>query len=524
MQTSSTGQPDDPGSLCELGSTLIQQGDYGGAIDCLHRALAGDPEHVEVLYLLGLVWQRRGVLRESVAWYQRALRLDPEHGLAYLQQGIAYLRMGEKHAAANCFRQSVFFRPDDAEAHFHLGVALNSLLEFEEAVASHRRALALAPDHSGAYSDLGLALMRQGKLDEAVECHRQSVALRPDWAGGHSNFGVTRVRRHETREAHECFERGLALDPENVFINFNRSNTFLLEGDYASGLALYDYHRKLYRHRWQERRWQGEDLAGRTILLYAQHGLGDTLQFVRYVPTVSARGGRVMLQVQDPLLPLFAGLEGVSGLRGLSEPPPLFDVQATLMELPAILGDTLETIPRRVPYLRADPALVRSWSERLRGDHGFKVGIVWQGHPGHQESLHRSCRLTDFAPLAAVPGVRLYSLQKGAGTEQLAASAFPLTDWSEELDAASGAFMDTAAILQSLDLMVSIDTSVCHLAGALARPTWLALPYWVDWRWLLDRNDSPWYPTLRLFRQPRPFDWAGVFEEMAAALRTYVPG
>jgi hypothetical protein len=244
------------------------------------------------------------------------------------------------------------------------------------------------------------------------------------------------------------------------------------------------------------------------------------LQFVRYVPRVADLGGRVVLQVQPELLPLLGRQPGAAAVLKSSEDPGPFDAQATLLELPAILGDTLETIPADVPYLRADPSLRARWSACLAVDQGFKVGIVWHGNPHQKDGLVRRCKLLDMAPIWDVPGVTVYCLQVGAGREELTAASgsCPVRDLGD-IDRDTGAFMDTAAIMEELDLVITVDTSVAHLAGGLARPVWLVVPCWADWRWMIDRTDSPWYPTMRIFRQPRPGAWAPVFAEVASALR-----
>jgi hypothetical protein len=411
------------------------------------------------------------------------------------------------------------------DAHFFLGTLLCELRELDEAVTVHRRALALAPDHPGTLTDLGSALVLRGDTEEGFSLLRRAVALAPRWPQAHVNLGIAMARERRLGEALASFRSALDADPDFVYARFCESNVHLMRGDFTRGYALYDAHRAVYPHRYRERRWDGRPLEGRTILLYAQHGLGDTLQFVRYVPRVCGLGGRVVLQVQGELLPLLRRQPGAASVVTTSEDPGPFDAQATLLELPAILGDTLETIPADVPYLRADPSLRAHWSASLAVDGGFKVGIVWHGNPHQKDGLIRRCQLLDMAPIGDVPGVTVYSLQVGAGREELTAASgrFPVRDLGD-IDRETGAFMDTAAIMEELDLVITVDTSIAHLAGGLARPVWMVVPYWADWRWMIDRTDSPWYPTMRIFRQPRPGAWAPVFAEVASALRAHVGG
>jgi hypothetical protein len=266
--------------------------------------------------------------------------------------------------------------------------------------------------------------------------------------------------------------------------------------------------------------WQGEPLAGKTILLHAEQGLGDTIQFIRYAPIVKQHGATVIVECQKPLLGLLQGCPGVDQLVGQGDAIAGFDVHAPLLSVPGILKTTVETVPARIPYLFPKPALVEHWRTRLIQLGGFKIGIAWQGNPRYPNDRFRSIPLRCFAPLAQVPAVRLISLQKGPGAEQLAEvrNLFPIADLAGELDQQSGPFVDTAAVMKNLDLVITSDTAAAHLAGALGAAVWVALPSAPDWRWSLDRCDSPWYPTMRLFRQRDWGNWQDVFEEIEQAL------
>jgi len=302
----------------------------------------------------------------------------------------------------------------------------------------------------------------------------------------------------------------------------------LLEGDFSDGWRGYE-------SRWQQPgfvlpsyrqpRWDGSNLTGKTILLWAEQGLGDTIHFVRYAPLVKQRGGRVIVACQSALLRLLDGCEGIDALVAKEAPPPDFDVYSPLLSLPGILGTTLETAPADVPYLPADTTLVEHWRQQLETairspGSGPIVGIAWQGNPTYRKDRQRSIPLECFEPLCRVPGIHLVNLQKGPGAEQIGAVArdWPLIDFGAKLDETSGPFRDTAAIMQSLDLVVTSDSAIAHLAGALAVPVWVAIPWMPDFRWLLDREDSPWYPTMRLFRQTTEGSWGDVFERIGAEL------
>jgi hypothetical protein len=309
-----------------------------------------------------------------------------------------------------------------------------------------------------------------------------------------------------------------------------RALALLALGDYPRGFAEYEWRWKTKRlagsPTYQQPLWDGSPLDGKTILLHAEQGLGDMVQFLRFVPLVKDRGGRVIVASQKPLVPLLSACPWIDQLVAQGETLPEFDVQAPIMSLPRILGTTLATLPAQVPYLSADPGLVQRWRKELAAYPGFRIGIAWQGNPQNPADRHRSFPLDCLAPLAGLPGVQLFSLQKGPGTEQIdqRAGRFPLVELGSRLDETSGPFMDTAAVMMSLDLVVAACTSLAHLAGALAVPVWIALKFAPEWRWLYHREDSPWYPTARLFRQPQLGDWTGAFDRMVAALKERLAG
>ncbi len=496
---------------------LARTGRFGEAAPCYEIAILLDPSLIEAHVGLGLVYAACRQPHYAAACFQRALRLDPCNGAALLNLATSWRFMGYHDAAAGCYREALRLLPNRMEVLYSLGTLLCEQRELEEAIEVHRRALSLAPNHAGVLTDLGSALVLTGKMDEGLALLYRAIAAAPGWAVAHVNLGIALVRLRRVEEARAAFHKAQALNPEFAYAKFCESNLDLLLGDFARGYALYDAHRKVYPHRHQERRWDGSPLNGKTILLYAQHGLGDTLQFVRYVPVVAQMGGRVLLQVQPALLKLLKNYPGAAEVLPSGDQPIEFDAQATLLELPAILGHIQETIPRAVPYLHADSVLSAAWASRLQNDVGFRIGIAWHGNPHQKDGLIRSCTLQDMERICRVPGLIVYSLQCGKGSEELEASGLPLKKIND-LDQHDGPFMDTAAIASLLDLVITIDTSIAHLAGGLGCPVWLAVPHWPDWRWMLDRSDSPWYPTMRIFRQVKPFEWKPVFEQMAREL------
>ena len=328
-------------------------------------------------------------------------------------------------------------------------------------------------------------------------------------------------------EALACFDRALALKAEYAQAHLNRALILLVRGNWEQGWPDYEYRQKTDRiaaSRYDCPLWNGEPLAGQTIVLRCEQGLGDTIQFARYARLLKQRGATVVLECQKALVPLMQSCPGIDHLVTAADERPAVDVQVPLLSLPRIFKTDVDNVPADIPYLHAAPALVEHWRQRIRGLAGLKVGIQWQGSRGFRSDRYRSFPLRCFASLAELGDVQLVSLQKGDGTEQIAAAGFTVLDLADELDVASGPFMDTAALMKNLDLVITCDTAIGHLAGALGVAVWVALPLAPDWRWLLGRDDTPWYPTMRLFRQTRLDDWSDVFQRIRAALLERRPG
>jgi tetratricopeptide (TPR) repeat protein len=474
-----------------LGVIAIQQGDTQEAVRCIERALELKPDFAEAQSDLGAAFFEQGDLDRAVACHRRATELNPGYAGAYINLGNTYRAQSEFESAITSYRRALEINPTGAEVHCSLGIALRSLGKLEEAIAEYRQAIQLMPGHVRAHNNLGNLLRSQGRFDNAVACYRRALDLKPDYADAHFNLSIVLLTLAD-------FQHGW---PEFEF-RFARSG--------AS------------RRQFSEPTWDGRDVRGKTILLYAEQGLGDTIQFVRYARLVQQRGARVLLECQKELVPLLTACPGVDCLSADHANLSFFDMRAPLLSLPRIFQTTLASIPAEIPYLFAEPRLVDQWKENLNPVHGMRIGIAWQGNPEYRDDRERSIPLAYFLRLAQIPGVCLISLQIGPGAEQLAASSNDVSVVSpgEDFDRASGAFMDTAAIMQHLDLVITSDSAIAHLAGALGRPVWLAVPFVPDWRWLLDREDSPWYPTMRLFRQSTPGDWHAVFDHIQRALQS----
>jgi tetratricopeptide (TPR) repeat protein len=506
-----------------LGVALAEQGRLTEAVASCQRALRLKPDYAEAHSNLGVALAKQGRLTEAVASQQQALRLKPEFPEALNCLAGAFRQQGKLTEAVASYQQALRLKPEYAEAHSNLGVALEEQGRLTEAVASCEQALRLKPDYAEAHNNLANALRRQDKRTEAEASYKEALRLKPEYAEAHSNLGVTLAEQGKLTEAEASYQHALRLNPNYAEAHVYLAHVWFLSGDFERAWPEYEWRRKRQDFSppsFFQPLWGGSSLRGQTILLFAEQGQGDTLQFIRYALLVQRRGLTVIVQCQAPLQRLLATCAGIDRLVLPRAALPSFDVQAPLLSLPRIFRSTLATIPANIPYLSADPELRTRWQQQLSGIGGFKVGIAWQGNPEHKRDQWRSVPLLAFAPLAGVPGVRLVSLQKGAGREQVPdlADRLGVLDVADRLED----FADTAAVMVNLDLVITVDTAVAHLAGALGVPVWVVLPLVPDWRWLLEREDSPWYPSMRLFRQNAWGDWAGVFERLTKALRQQV--
>ena len=438
--------------------------------------------------------------------------------------GEAYRTAGKLEDAIACYRQALALKPDYAEAHTNLGIALWDQGKVAEAIACYCQALALKPNLVEAHHNLGNALYAQFLLEEAAACYHQALALKPDYVEAHYNLGNALLDQGKLAGAIACFRQALALKPNYVDAHLSLGLAFLSAGDLSSGFTECEWRWRVKQFQREcaglilpEPFWDGSDLNGRTILLYAEQGFGTTIQFIRYAPVVARRGGRVIVACQPELVRMLASASGITRVVSERAPLPDFDVHAPLVSLPRIIGTTLGTIPAQCPYL--SPPQSSSMKVNVTPDGKLKVGIVWAGSPIHRNDRNRSCPLSYFLELAELPGVAVYSLQKqpraaGLGEVTPGMAVYNLSDQI-------GDWADTAAAICQLDLVLTVDTGVAHLAGALGRPVWVLLPHvGVDWRWMDGREDSPWYPSMRLFRQDAPGDWPGVFATVSAELQT----
>jgi Tfp pilus assembly protein PilF len=491
------------------------------------RVLQIHPRHAGAIHLLGLIAFQVGKPELAAEYLTEAIKIDAFRATYPADLGEIYRAQDKIPAAIDCYRKALALDPEMAEAHNNLGTLLQTAGSPTEAIACFREALRLHPEYAEAHGNLGVVLQAQGQLAEAQAALEEAVKLTPEHADAYLRLGECLQVQGELLNALACYRKAMRLQPDLAVAHYRSAQVRLTQGDFANGWRDFEWRLKCPRSDGPsalQSSWNGADLHGDRVLIHAEQGLGDTLQFARYVPLVAGqRGGEVLFEVPPQLIRLLEQ-SGFTNLLPAGETASDCAVHAPLLSLPRLLGTTLETIPAPVPYLSASPDLVAQWRAKLAEFPGFKVGIAWQGDPAHALDRFRSIPLAEFQPLADAAGVRLVSLQKKHGLDQLAAlgDRLGLVQFGDDVDEANGAFVDTAAIIKNLDLIITSDTSIAHLAGALGAPVWLALSTAADWRWLQNRDDSPWYPTMRLFRQTRLDDWSTVFARMADELTALV--
>ena len=560
---------------CQLGNQLLQKGAWAEAEGEFQRAIQANPDGDQAYNNLGILYMRLQRPAQAEAMLQAAVRLNPKNiagcvnlgrlymGQAKYEQAECWLRMalhnqpspgspawfqlqprlvetscqlasalqqleryGEAKAilaeAENSCREIVQSQRDRGASWSILGMVLRAQERFADAEQCYREAGRLDPENLSYLNWVGKSLREQGKLEEAAHELTQILTLNPGMAEAHCDLGLTLAGLGRYPEAVACYDKAIALRPQEVTFRWNRTLALLAAGDYSAGWQDYDLRFQLpgidaWFPQMDRPLWDGSPLNGRTLLLRAEQGMGDALQYIRYASSIPrGTGGRVLVECRPVLTEILKSCPGVDEVLPQGAPRPPFDLFAPLMSLPRIFGTTLETVPNHVPYLFPPNERIDYWQGELAAGEGVRVGIVWEGS---WKGRHRSCPLERFAPLSKVPGVRLVSLQKGPGTTQLNTAGFDVLDLGVRT---APSFADTAALIMNLDLVISIDTSIIHLAGALGVPTWVALANPADWLWMYCREDSPWYPTVRLFRQPRPGDWQGVFARLAEELAGFV--
>ncbi|THD53799.1 MAG: tetratricopeptide repeat protein [Bradyrhizobium sp.] len=524
-------KPDSAATWIKLGYVLQRQERFEEALLAYDHALKINPPQIETknlsqadaFYKSGVCFRHLMRLEEACISFGKALAIYPDHFDALNDRGRTLLDMWRADEALTDFRKAIALDPNSVATLNNCGIALILLRRYEEALTILDRALSITPEMVEIFNNKGNALKDLGRLDEALANYDRAIALKPDYVEAHSNRGNCLDEMGRYREALSSYEDALALQPHHADSHWNSAVNRLRAGDLKTGWVEYEWRWKMrsfqVKHwHFKQPLWIGaEPIDGKVLLLHNEQGLGDALQFCRYVPLMAARGARVVLEIDGPLKELLSGLTGVSHCISKGETPPDFDFHCPLTSLPLAFDTTLDTIPSAVPYISVG-AHATDWGARL-DSHLPRIGLVWSGNPVHNNDRNRSVPLRSLLPLLDVEA-QFVSLQKDirSSDEVVLRERSDILHLGPELQS----FVDTAALIEHLDLVISVDTSVAHLAGALARPVWIFLPYVPDWRWLLDREDSPWYPTARLFRQSQTREWHSVVDEMRRALTKFV--
>ncbi len=526
-----TRDPTDYVAWHHRGSALFEAGQLAEALACYERVIALEPRIPEPHDNRGLVLQRMGRFAEAIASHDAAIARNPRFATAYLRRAMALREFGRFEEAMTDAQRAVALDPASPLALNGRGIVHNDLGHYQAAADDYRQALQRAPGFAEARNNLGNALHDLGQFEEAVRELDQALALRPDYADAHSNRALALQELGRLDESLAAFDRAIAARPAFAEASKRRGALKLLRGDFDGGWSDYDASVEAAQTRKRAGgeatgipTWRGETLQGRSILLSEPNGLGDMLQYWRYVPVLLALGARVAFHGSPRMFGLLRSSPWQVPMLADPDAAGEFDFRSELWSLPRLLRATAETIPARIPYLAAGARRLQRWPGLL-ATQCINIGVCWQGNPARKFDARRSIPLAAFAPLACMPGVRLISLQKTHGLDQLwdLPDGMQVVVPGDGFDDGPDAFLDTASLMQELDLVVTSDTAIAHLAGALGRPVWVGLQWMPEWRWMLERSDSPWYPTMRLFRQPTRGDWKGLFLEMAAALGNGAP-
>jgi Flp pilus assembly protein TadD len=512
--------PQNPAVQQNLGKLLIEVGDLENAEQALRLAIYLAPTMPQAHANLGNLYKQQKKFQLAIGCYQKALEFAPTDYKSWNNLGNTWRELKEYEKAEDCLRKAHRIKPDFVEALSNLAMVLGDLKRPEAALEYNEKALALDSANADLHLNYGNTLRELGRESDASAAYAEAaVKLDPKHGGAWSALGNSALALGNVDYAGECYRRAVELSPDDPAIHFNLALYLLLTGDLKAGFAEYEWglrgDMRQPRRPFRQPRWRGETFKDETLLVYSEQGLGDTFQFIRFLPQVKARGGRVILEVQQGLTPLLENIEGVDQIierqkEGAIEVP--FDKYVALLSLPTLLEVSLENCTPAMPYMRLSEALLTRARERLRDDTGFKVAFTWYGNPAHKNDRNRSCPLEKLAPLVNLPGVSAYAFSPGERTQaDIAESGLPVK-------AIAATLPEAAALLHQMDLLISVDTSHVHLMGAMGRPVWVMLPFSPDWRWLQNRDDTPWYPGARLFRQPRPGDWEHAVQQARDAL------
>jgi len=509
-------------ALYGRGLALVDLGRLQDALSAYDRALALQPDFAEALYSRGILLSRLERSEEALASYDQVLTLEPQHASALIERGNVLSKLSRYEEALASYDRVLVSKPEDIAALNNRGNALSNLKRYEEALSSYDRVLLLGPNRAEALNNRGSALLNLQQYEDALVSFDRALEIKPDYAEALNNRGNVLQQLGRYEEAVASYDRAVALNPDYASAHYNESLCRLRMGDFAEGWRQQEW-------RWRDEQfdspkrdfaqplWLGESaIAGKTVLLHAEQGLGDTVQFCRYAKLVAAKGATVLLEVPPALEPLLAQLDGVNQLLRKGEPLPAFDYHCPLLSLPLAFNTRLDNIPADIPYLYSDPARVGQWQAKLGPETVSRIGLMWAGNAAHKNDHNRSIALLEFVTLVSGQA-QFVSLQKELrpGDDKILSQRPQLHHFGDELNDLA----DTAALIDLMDVVITVDTSIAHIAGAMGKAVWILLPFNPDWRWLLEREDSPWYPTARLFRQPAIGEWSSVLQRVSHELK-----
>jgi tetratricopeptide (TPR) repeat protein len=507
---------------------LHQSGQVAQALDIYNQLLPWQPNNDQLLYMAAMAHLQTGRTLDGIALLQQSLTIRPDNAAGQNNYGRALQSLGEWSKALESYQAALNIKPDYAEALYHQGVVLMELQRLEEALASLDRAVGLAPNFAEAHAGRGAVLRELVRPEEALASYDRALALRPDNAELHNSRGITLRDMMRLDEALVSLDRAIALKPDNAIAQLNKAYILLTKGEMAKGWELLEWRFTRFKPPFPQAHWQGKDsLQGKTIFLYADEGLGDAVQFSRYAKIIRDLGARVILEVQKPLANLLQGLQGTDQVIARGDPRPGFDYHCPMLSLPYALRHMVTGIPQPTPYLSADDAKVRQWAARIGDKPGLKIGLAWSGGVHTGKGAWRLLNAKRNIPLDLLAGTlqgvdaEFFSLQVGDEAEaelrRRRWQVWPRDNFHNFMDENKD-FSDSAAIIANLDLMITADTSVAHVAAAMGKPAWILLHFDHDWRWQMGRDDSPWYESVKLYRQGKERDWAPVLRRVAADL------
>ncbi len=502
---------------------LYRDGQVDKAQEALNEIFKRDPNHPDGLVLKGVIELDHGMFDAAQDSFEQAISAKHLLPLAHYNLGNVFRETGRHEEAAGSYLAAVEQAPSFYEAWGNLGLTYALQGKDVQALDCLHKAILLKPDYAEALDNLGVILRKQGMLVEAVEQGNKAVISNPGFASGYNNLGLALRDLGQLEAAITNFKRALEISPDLAEAHNNLGLAYLLRGDFKAGWEAYRWRHKIQggppaATHLAKPVWTGDALSGRTLYIYPEQGFGDVIQFSRYIPIIANTGARIIYRVSPLLAKLIEQIDGdfeINDEAGPEPSPKDYDVHASLLDLPRLLNTIQSTIPGHCPYIEVDTNFAAHWKSRIGESKTFRIGLIWAGQPQHENDRNRSINPVALKPLADIAGVSLYSLQMGRDGEAAHVFADRITDLTNDIRS----FADTAAAMRNLDLIISVDTSAAHLAGAIGCRVWTLLPFLPDWRWQLDRTDSPWYPTMELFRQPSPGDWSAVIENVIMRLQ-----